>query len=311
MIIVTGAAGFIGSNLVKRLNNEGYDDIIAVDSLEKGEKHRNLNRLEIKDFIDKKELWRYLHQLGGAELVFHLGACSNTMENNGRYMMQENYEFSKTLLGFCLRDNKRFIYASSASVYGGGENGFIEKGECEYPLNVYAYSKFFFDRYVSRLLSQASSQIVGLRYFNVYGPQENHKGNMASVIYHFHNQIMEDGKIKLFEGSADFRRDFVFVNDVIDVNMYFMKNSRISGIFNCGTGNARSFLDIANIMKELYEGAEISYIPFPEKLKGKYQSYTQADLSKLSNAGYTRKFSSLEEGVAKYVDVLKESGGYL
>ena len=311
MIIVTGGAGFIGSNLVRGLNRRGLTDILVVDDLELGDKHRNLNSLEFTDFVDRREFLERLPMLGPVETIFHQGACSDTMESDGRFMLSVNYEFSKALLGYSLANGTRFIYASSASVYGNGDDGFRESKECEYPLNVYAYSKFLFDCWVRSELEQAKSQVVGLRYFNVYGPQENHKGRMASVIFHFHNQIQEGGAMRLFEGSEDFRRDFIFVDDVVDVNLYFLDNPNKSGIFNCGTGKAESFLALSEAVQRRYEGATVERIPFPESLVGKYQAYTEADMSALREAGYSKEFTSLEDGVAAYSDVLKASGGFL
>jgi ADP-L-glycero-D-manno-heptose 6-epimerase len=311
MIIVTGGAGFIGSNLVRRLNQLGRDDILIVDSLKNSAKHLNLNRLNFLDFVDYHDFLDDLDLLNPTEIevIFHQGACTNTMEYDGEFMMQVNYEFSKELLNYALENAVRLIYASSASVYGNGDNGFREERNCEFPINIYAYSKFLFDQLVRRMLPDAQSQIVGLRYFNVYGPQENHKGKMASVIFQFHNQIMETGELKLFEGSERFRRDFIFVNDLIDVNLHFLDHPEISGIFNCGTGQAESFQKIADIMKTLYERCEINYIPFPETLKGKYQAFTQADLTNLRKTGFEKTFTSLKEGVTAYVQLLKASNG--
>jgi ADP-L-glycero-D-manno-heptose 6-epimerase len=308
VIIVTGGAGFIGSNIIKKLNEEGIKDILVIDNFKNSEKYKNLNKLDFLDYIDKEDFIQNLENYKSLKIdtIFHQGACSNTMEYDGKYMMKNNYEYSKNLLNFAIENNIRFIYASSASVYGNGNNGFYESRECEYPLNIYAFSKYLFDNYVRNIINDASIQIVGLRYFNVYGPQENHKGKMASVVYHFHNQILEEGKIKLFEGSENFKRDFIYVKDAVNVIMFFFKNPEKRGIFNCGTGKARSFLDIANIMKELYEKkVEIEFIPFPEQLKGKYQTFTQADLANLKDIGYNSKFYNLEEGMKDYVDVLK------
>jgi len=311
MIIVTGGAGFIGSNLIRGLNRRGLTNILVVDDLEDGDKHRNLNSLEFTDFVDRREFLDVLPGLSEVETIFHQGACSDTMESDGRFMLSVNYEFSKTLLAYSLFHDARFIYASSASVYGNGDDGFRESKECEYPLNVYAYSKFLFDRWVRKQLPEAKSQIVGLRYFNVYGPQENHKGRMASVIYHFHNQIQEGGGMRLFEGSEDFRRDFIYVDDVVDVNLFFLDHPEKNGIFNCGTGQAESFLSLSEAVQARYEGSTVDRIPFPESLVGKYQAYTQADMAALRAAGYTQPFTSLEDGVAAYTDVLKASGGFL
>ena len=312
MIIVTGGAGFIGSNIVKALNERGREDILVVDNLENAEKHRNLNRLFIADFVDKREFLELLPTLGRIDTIFHQGACSSTTETDGRYMMNNNYYFSKTLLHHCLEHHIAFLYASSASVYGNGENGFREERASEYPLNVYAFSKFMFDNYVRRILQRhhPASQVLGLRYFNVYGYQENHKGSMASVVYHFHRQLQEGGSMKLFEGSEDFRRDFIFVKDVVNVNMHFYDSGQ-SGIYNCGTGQARSFTDIARIIQTLESDAQIEHIPFPKHLKGKYQTFTQADSHNLREAGYRIPFTSLEDGVTQYYQALREKGGWL
>ncbi len=311
MIVVTGGAGFIGSNIVYRLNQRGIYDIIIVDSLKNSAKQRNLNALKFIDFIDKEDFLLHLNSFKKISVVFHNGACSNTMETDGKYMMKNNYEYSKELLSYCINNKTRFIYASSASVYGNGLNGFREENECEYPLNVYAFSKYIFDQYLRNNWNKITTQVVGLRYFNVYGQQENHKGKMASVINHFHNEIKNEGKMKLFEGSDGFVRDFIYVDDVVDVNLFFFDNPSIKGIFNCGTGKAESFLKIAEIMKSLYEDSKIEFVPFPDALKGKYQAFTQADLTNLRKAGYKKEFTSLEEGVKKYVKFLKENDGYL
>lgn len=312
MIIVTGGAGFIGSNIVRGLNGIGIDDIIIVDNMTNSKKHRNLNALSFNDYIDKEDFINSLDTFKNykIEAIFHQGACSDTMEQDGRYMMHNNYDYSKKLLEFSAENRIRFIYASSASVYGDARNGFKEEEKNEYPLNVYAFSKFLFDRYVRKLIEKVSIQIVGLRYFNVYGPQETHKGKMASVIYHFHNEILDDGTIKLFEGSDNFKRDFVFVDDVVNVNLFFLENENLRGIYNCGSGQAEPFLKIAEIMQRLYKNVRIEFIKFPEELKDKYQTFTQADISLLKGVGYDKRFVPLEEGVAKYVEILKSTGGY-
>ena len=311
MIIVTGGAGFIGSNLVRGLNRRGVTDVLVVDDLEVGEKHRGLNALAFTDFVDRRDFFDLLAGLDPSvvEAVLHQGACSDTMERDGRYMMEVNYDYSKKLLAWCQANRVPLLYASSASVYGDGDDGFREDPACEHPLNVYAFSKFLFDRWVRRVLPECESQVLGLRYFNVYGPQENHKGKMASVIRHFHDQIAEGGAMRLFEGSGGFRRDFIHVDDVVDVNLHFL-DSGASGVFNCGTGEAKSFLDLGEAVRSHYDGATIEEIPFPEALVGKYQAFTQADTTALRAAGYTQPFLSLEEGVARYVAVLKESDGY-
>ncbi len=312
MIVVTGGAGFIGSNLVKGLNAISENDILIVDDLLNGEKHKNLNSLYFSDYIDRLDFISTLDSFNksGIKAVFHLGACSDTMEKDGRYMMDNNYGYSKKLLHFCLDNKIPFIYASSASVYGDGSRGFNEERRCEYPLNIYAFSKYLFDQYVRKILPGIRTQVVGLRYFNVYGPQENHKGKMSSVICHFYEEIQTEGKMRLFEGSDGFLRDFIFVGDVVEVNLFFLKNPSKNGIFNCGTGNAESFLKIANIMKTSFSDSNLEFIPFPENLKGKYQAFTRADLTLLRKSGYSGKFTSLEEGVNFYAGILKKSGGY-
>ncbi|MEM7310055.1 MAG: ADP-glyceromanno-heptose 6-epimerase [Planctomycetota bacterium] len=311
MYVVTGGAGFIGSNLVRGLNRRGITDILVVDDLENSAKHKGLNALSFVDFVDYREFRERLDAFAPElwKAVLHQGACSDTMETDGRYMLSVNYEYSKELLAACL-GRCPFLYASSASVYGDGEDGFREEPECEWPLNVYAFSKFLFDRHVRRLLPSVKTQVVGLRYFNVYGPQENHKGRMASVVYKFHHQIAEEGVLKVFEGSEDFLRDFVYVDDAVDVNLHFLENPDRSGVFNCGSGRAESFLALAEATASHYEGCEIVRIPFPAELKGKYQAFTQADLTRLHEAGYGREFTSLADGVASYVGLLKGADGY-
>lgn len=312
MIIVTGGAGFIGSNIVKGLNNRGIDNILIVDNLTNAEKHKNLNKINFNDYIDKNDfnVEEFLKN-NKVEAIFHQGASSNTMETDGKYMMKNNYEYTKNIFNACQKYNVRMLYASSASVYGNGDKGFVEKEECEYPLNVYAFSKYQFDRYLNRNFSSAVSQVVGLRYFNVYGPQENHKGKMASVAFHSFNQVKRGEAIKLFEGSENFKRDFIHVDDVVSVNMFFFENPDKSGIFNCGTGRAESFCRIADAVLEKYKDAKVEYIPFPENLVGKYQTFTQSDISKLREAGYNKEFIDLKSGTLKYLDVLEKNNGYI
>ncbi len=308
MIVVTGGAGFIGSNIVKGLNEAGEEDIIVVDNLSNAEKHLNLNSLSIADYIDKDVFLENLSNYQNLSTIFHQGACSSTTEQDGKYMMSNNYEYSKTLLNHSLENKIDFLYASSAAVYGSGKVGFDEKREAEYPLNVYGFSKFAFDNYVRRLIPQAKSQVLGLRYFNVYGPQENHKGRMASVAYHLYNQLQETGKMRLFEGSGSFRRDFIHVADTVKINLHFFE-SKTSGIFNAGTGKARSFEDIATVIKSLSGSGEIESIPFPEDLRGKYQEFTEAGLENLRTAGYEQEFMSIEEGMQQYFAKLSNTDG--
>jgi ADP-L-glycero-D-manno-heptose 6-epimerase len=316
MIIVTGGAGFIGSNIVKGLNDRGREDILVVDDLTDGTKFRNLVDCEILDFIDKDDFICTVQ--GGAglaepvEAVFHEGACSSTTEQDGRYLMRNNFAYSKRLLQFCLEHGAAFLYASSAAVYGAGDV-FTEHRDNEAPLNMYGYSKFLFDRQVRRILSGANSQVAGFRYFNVYGPREQHKGDMASVAWHLSRQLEKGENPRLFAGCDGFddgeqRRDFLYVGDVVDVNLWFLDHADKSGIFNIGTGRARSFNALAGALLDWYGGGKIEYLPFPDYLRGRYQSNTRADLTALRAAGYDRPFRSLEEGIPLYMDWLREHG---
>ncbi len=308
MIIVTGAAGFIGSNIIKGLNAKGYTDILAVDDLTDGKKFQNLAVCDIADYQDYEDFIQGIvqgHQLNyKIEAVFHQGACSTTTEWDGRYMMRNNYNYSKKLLHYCLDNEIAFIYASSAAVYGAGSD-FKEFSANEKPLNVYGYSKWLFDQYVLRLLPSVKSQIAGMRYFNVYGPHENHKGSMASVAYHLMNQLRDQGRVKLFKGCDGYAdgeqlRDFVYVDDVVNVNIWLMENPKVSGIFNVGTGKSRPFNAIANALIKAHGSGELDYIAFPEHLKGAYQSFTEANIDALREAGYSQEFHSLEQGLQKY-----------
>ncbi len=310
MIIVTGAAGFIGSNIVAALNARGETNILAVDELSDGVKFRNLADLQIADYMDRDEFLDAIKSgkdFGEVEAILHQGACSTTTEWDGRYMMLNNYAYSKHLLHWCLEHRVSYVYASSASVYGYGPV-FSEGLENETPINVYAYSKFQFDQYVRRLGPQ-NSQVVGLRYFNVYGPREQHKGSMASVAYHFDQQLRESGECRLFAGSDGYddgeqRRDFIYVGDAAAVNLWFMDNADKSGIYNLGTGRSQSFNDVANAVVAWHGEGSLKYVPFPEHLKGSYQSFTEADMSALRAAGYDAPFKSVEEGVKDYLDIL-------
>lgn len=326
MIIVTGGAGFIGSNIVKTLNAQGRTDIIVVDDLSDGRQFYNISDCDIADYLDKND---FIHRvqiddslLDDVDVVFHEGACSSTTEWDGKFMMENNYEYSKILLHACLEKGIPYLYASSASVYGGSEV-FKEERCHEKPLNVYGYSKWQFDQYVRQLQrtypnDTFPSQVVGFRYFNVYGPREKHKGSMASVAFHFNNQIKQNGICKLFGETSGYaageqHRDFVFVGDVVKVNLWFWKNPKQSGIFNLGTGKCQSFNAVADAVikwhaekgkSEKSAHAKKEYIPFPEHLKGAYQSFTEADISLLRSAGYNDEFYNVEQGVFEYLDWL-------
>lgn len=313
MIVVTGGAGFIGSNLVKGLNEQGRTDVLVVDDLTDGTKFVNIADCEIADYLDKDIFLERL-ECGmlpdNIEAIVHLGACSATTEWDGQFMMENNYEYSKKVFHYCIENQIPMIYASSAAVYGGNTE-FAEQRENEQPLNVYGYSKFLFDQYVRRHEDQIHSQVVGLRYFNVYGPRESHKGSMASVAFHLNNQIKENGQVKLFEGCDGYEnggqlRDFIYVGDAVKAKLWLLQNPQVSGIFNLGTGCAQPFLDVAKAVVDWHGKGDIQFIAFPEHLKGRYQSYTQADISALREAGYSEPFRSVEEGVREYLDFLNK-----
>jgi len=328
-VVVTGAAGMIGSNLVLGLNKIGIDDVIAVDDLTDGPKYRNLLGAQISDYFDKSDFYtRFAKgEFGRIDAVLHQGACSDTMEHNGRFMLDTNYRCSKDLLDACQAQGTRLLYASSAATYGGSAS-FREEPEFERPLNVYGYSKLLFDNVVRRMLATAKSQVAGFRYFNVYGPREQHKARMASVAFHHFNQFRETGKVKLFGEYGGYApgeqsRDFVFVDDVVAVNLWFLQNPGKSGIFNLGTGRAQPFNDVAvatvnaaRALKgdaalsqpELVKQGLIEYIEFPQALVGKYQCFTQADLSRLRATGCAHAFADVASGVKAYVNWLVAQG---
>jgi ADP-L-glycero-D-manno-heptose 6-epimerase len=321
-IVVTGAAGFIGSNIVAGLNARGVSNIIAVDNLTRGDKFKNLVKCEIADYIDKKEFLAAIESGefdGGIEAILHQGACSDTMEHNGQYMMDNNYRYSLSLLDYCADQQIPYLYASSAATYG-GSSVFKEEPQHEAPLNVYGYSKLLFDQVVRRAMPDIASPVIGFRYFNVYGQNEQHKGRMASVAFHSFNQFQAEGKVKLFEGNDGYvnggqLRDFVHVDDIVSANLFFLEKGDRSGVFNLGTGRAQSFNDIAVAvintcrtaagkealsLNELQVQGLIEYISFPEALKGKYQSFTQADMGALRGAGYELPFVDVSTGVGRY-----------
>lgn len=310
MIIVTGGAGFIGSNLVRALNERGETEILVVDNLTDGTKFVNLANCDIADYEDKDVFRENITNHGlpeGTTAVLHQGACSATTQWDGRMMLDQNFCWSRDLLKACQSSQVPLIYASSASVYGAGPE-FSEDRECERPLNVYGYSKMLFDRYVQRL-GKPAAQLVGLRYFNVYGPGEGHKQAMASVLLHFNREVVEDGEIRVFQGCDGYgdgeqRRDFVYVDDAVSVILYFLDHPEISGIFNTGTGRAQTFNDAARAVIDWHGRGALRYVPMPVHLKGRYQSYTQADLTRLRAAGYNGQFRTVEDGVRCYFDRL-------
>jgi ADP-L-glycero-D-manno-heptose 6-epimerase len=313
VLIVTGGAGFIGSNLVGGLNALGRDDILVVDDLTDGHKFANLVDCAIADYWDKREFFDRLAGLDRPpEAVLHQGACAVTTEWDGRYMLAENYQTSVDLYRYCALHGVPLIYASSAAVYGTSTEFREDDPALERPLNVYGYSKLLFDRFVRRNRDEATAQVVGLRYFNVYGPNEGHKGPMASVAWHMSRQLKETGEVQLFRGSHGYgdgeqRRDFVYVADVVRVVLWLLEHREISGIYNVGTGASASFNVLASAVIERAGGGEIRYIPFPDHLESSYQSFTEADISALRRAGYVAPFDDVRDGVRKYMDALHAS----
>lgn len=325
MIVVTGGAGFIGSNLVRGLNRRGYTDILVVDDLTEGDKFRNLVGGHIADYMHKDDFRERVRQgaLPTIEAVLHQGACSDTTERNGHYMLDNNYRVTLELFEYCQAQRVPFVYASSAAVYGAGPH-YIEDPSNEAPLNVYGYSKYLFDQVLRRRMRDLAAPVVGLRYFNVYGPQEQHKGRMASVAFHNFNEFRQGGHVRLFGGWDGYgdggqMRDFIHVDDVVEVNLHFIDHPEVSGIFNCGTGRAQPFNDVASSVVNSIRRAQgepaltldeqvsqglLRYIAFPDDLKGRYQSHTQADLKQLRAAGYEKPFRDVQTGVSQYVDAL-------
>jgi len=314
MIVVTGGAGFIGSNLVRALNARGRGDVVVVDDLRDGHKFVNLVACEIADYFDRDQFLERLETgaIVRPEAIFHQGACAVTTEWDGRYMLENNYRYSVRLFEYCVANDVPLIYASSAAVYGASKTFKEDDRTAERPLNVYGYSKLLFDQYVRRHAARARAQVAGLRYFNVYGPGEAHKGSMASVAFHLRGQVVERGEARLFEGSGGYaageqRRDFVYVGDVANVNVWLLDHPDVSGIFNVGTGASASFNDVARAIIAGLKKGTIHYIPFPPALAASYQSFTQADISALRAAGYGAPFNDVRAGIASYLEALGSS----
>jgi len=310
-IVVTGAAGFIGRNVVAELNARGVDDLILVDHLGHDEKWRNLLGLRFEDFLNPAEYLQRHAQIE-ADAIIHLGACSATTERDADFLLANNYRYTRMLATHAVDRGVRFIYASSAATYGDGRHGYSDDDTVTptlRPLNMYGYSKQMFDLWA--LKSGLLDRIVGLKYFNVFGPYEDHKGDMRSVVHKSFDQIMKTGEISLFKSYRDDfadgeqLRDFIYVNDVVAVTLFFLEQPRVGGLFNCGTGRARSWKDLAlAVFKSMNREPRIQFIEMPEVLKGKYQYFTQADVRKLRAAGYAKPFMELEDGVQDYVSQL-------
>ena len=310
-VVVTGAAGFIGRNMVAELNARGVDDLLLVDSLGSDEKWRNLVGLRYDDILDAQQFLARVEAdaLPGIDAIIHLGACSATTERDAGFLLRNNYQYTRTLCEWSLRHGARFIYASSAATYGDGSKGYDDdpaKLEQLEPLNMYGYSKHMFDLWAQR--HGLLDRIVGMKYFNVYGPNEDHKGDMRSVVEKSYGQIKSVGMVKLFKSykpeyaDGEQLRDFIFVKDAVAMTLYFLENRGVSGIFNCGTGQARSWKALATaVFTAMNIPPRIEFIEMPETLKGKYQNFTQAEMKRMRAAGYSAPFTSLEEGVRQYV----------
>lgn len=310
MIIVTGGAGFIGSCVVRTLNDAGRDDILIVDNISETDKWINMRNKRYIKYVHKSKFLEELPSYERVEAIIHMGAQSSTTERNFDYLWENNFEYTKALWNYCAEKQISFIYASSAATYGDGSLGFDDKSPIDVlqPLNGYGYSKQLFDLWVLHQAKAKPAQAVGLKFFNVYGPNEYFKGSMASMVFHGFNQIKADGEIRLFKScNPDFEdggqlRDFVYVKDICKIIMWLLANPKVNGLFNVGTGRAQSFRELAEAtFHALDMSPNIKYIDMPEKLRGKYQYYTQADMSKLREFGYNEPFVDLESGVSDYV----------
>jgi ADP-L-glycero-D-manno-heptose 6-epimerase len=321
LIIVTGAAGFIGSVMIWKLNQEGIEDILLADSLYSGQKWMNLRKRIFNDFVDKNELFNILQNAKGIDAIIHLGACTDTTEKDVDFLIENNYLFSKRLWKECVNKNIPFLYASSGATYGGGEMSYSDDIDLIpklKPLNPYGWSKQLFDRWVLKQ-EKKPTYWYGFKFFNVYGPNEYHKGQMASVIFHAFNQVKKNKKIKLFKSykenynHGDQKRDFIYVKDIVSVMYYFYKKHPENGIYNVGTGKANTFKSLAKaVFDALDEEINIEYIDMPSGLKDQYQYFTEANISKLQKIGYNNNFYSLDDGVKDYIQkYLNTSDRYL
>ncbi|MDP3774797.1 MAG: ADP-glyceromanno-heptose 6-epimerase [Gemmatimonadales bacterium] len=311
LFIVTGGAGFIGSTIVRALNDAGTSDIVVVDDLTHGSKHANLADCRITDLLDRREFLDRVERCAfdaTVEAVLHQGACTDTMERDEGLMMEHNFRSSEVLLRWVVPAGIPFVYASSAAVYG-GSTAFAEEERNERPLNIYGQSKLRFDQLVRGALPEARATVVGLRYFNVYGPREAHKGRMASVVFQMARQLRETGEVRLFVGTGGYadgeqRRDFVYVEDIVRVNLFFARGPVRKGVVNCGTGKSRSFNDVARALIAAHGSGTIQYTALPDGLESQYQSFTEADLAGLRRLGYEASWLDVEEGVRRYYGAL-------
>lgn len=314
-IVVTGAAGFIGRNAVAELNRRGQTNLLLVDDLGTDEKWRNLRGLQFEDIFSPAAFLARVEadRLPEIDSIVHLGACSATTERDADYLLRNNYRYTRTLCEWSLRNHTRFIYASSAATYGEGAQGYSDADSSTpnlMPLNMYGYSKHMFDLWALRrnLFNQGSNSIVGLKYFNVFGPYEDHKGDMRSVVSKSFGQILRTGKVALFKSyrpeyaDGEQKRDFIYVKDAVEVTLSFIDHRASGGLFNCGTGIARTWVDLATaVFNAMGKPVQIDFIDMPETLKGKYQYFTEAEIGKLRAAGYNRAFTSLEDAVTDYI----------
>jgi ADP-L-glycero-D-manno-heptose 6-epimerase len=310
VIIVTGGAGFIGSCVVRTLNEAGIDDIVIVDNVNDTDKWMNIRNKKFIKYVHKSVFLDELETYENVKAIIHMGAQSSTTEKDFDYLYNNNFEYTKALWNYCAKRQIQFIYASSAATYGDGSNGFDDTQDIDrlMPLNGYGYSKQLFDLWVKHQAEVFPIQYVGLKFFNVYGPNEYFKGSMASMIFHGYRQIREDGEIRLFKScNPDFEdggqlRDFVYVKDICSVIKWLLENPQVNGLYNVGTGRAQSFRELAEAtFHALGMKPNIKYIDMPEHLKKKYQYYTKAEMGKLRAAGYKKEFMDLEEGTRDYV----------